>query len=289
MAVNFNRVCQYRKAPDHATNRRGMNVRETGSDQSCYAGRQDVKLLFSSRGAVSALVSAAFLMGSGGLNAQTPSDPAAPSQVQPERGRLRHLIQSYYLRNPDKDARTPPLTSGQKFGIAALKSFDALSFMYAGAYAGIAQAENQSPSWGQGGEGYAKRYGAAFADRAIDVHLTAAVFPILFHEDPRYFRMAHGSFFHRAGYAVSRILITRTDAGSDRFNFSELAGTAAAAGIGVAYYPVESRTAGDTLQRFGGQLGTDALFNLFKEFWPDVRHHPSRRANQGTIVASFEN
>ena len=177
----------------------------------------------------------------------------------------------------------------EKFRLAAVKSFDPVSFLYAGAYAGLSQAENQSASWGQGGVGYAKRYGAAYADRAIDTYLTVAAFPILFHEDPRYFRMIHGSFFHRVGYAVSRIVITRTDAGSNGFKVSELAGSAVAAGIGVAYYPAENRTASDTLQRFGGQLATDALFNVVKEFWPDLHHHRSRDTNHGTIVASFGN
>ena len=115
------------------------------------------------------LLSATLILGSASLYAQTPSDPANPERSQPEDSRMRHLIPSYYLLNPDRAAQTKPLTAGEKFRIAAVKSFDPVSFLYAGAYAGRAQAENQSPSWGQGGEGYAKRYGAAFADRAIDV------------------------------------------------------------------------------------------------------------------------
>jgi len=240
-----------------------------------------VKTIYSQR-VLRALLSAALLFGGASLKAQTPSDPADPHS------RMRALVPSYYLPNPDRAAQTLPLTPSEKFRLAAVKSFDPVSFLYAGAYAGLSQAENQSASWGQGGVGYAKRYGAAYADRAIDTYLTVAAFPILFHEDPRYFRMIHGSFFHRVGYAVSRIVITRTDAGSNGFNFSELAGSAAAAGIGVAYYPAENRTASDTLQRFGGQLATDALFNVFKEFWPDL-HHRSRDTNHGTIVASFGN
>ena len=81
----------------------------------------------------------------------------------------------------------------------------------------------------------------------------------------------------RMTYAVSRVAVTRTDAGESQANYSEFLGAATAAGIANLYYPAESRTMGYTMQKFGVQLASGALFNMLKEFWPDIRH---KRAHQ---------
>jgi len=107
--------------------------------------------------------------------------------------------------------------------------------------------------------------------------MTEAVVPWLVKQDPRYFRIGQGSFWHRTGYAVSRIWVTRTDAGHKAFNVSEIAGAGIAATISNAYYPQDSRGVSDTFSRWGIFVGEDTAFNILKEFWPDMRHKILKR------------
>jgi hypothetical protein len=110
----------------------------------------------------------------------------------------------------------------------------------------------------------------AYSDQVIGNMMTEAILPSLFREDPRYFRLGEGSAWHRAGYAATRILVTRTDSGSRRFNTSEVLGNGITAAIGNAYYP-DNRTFFDTTQRLYTQLATDSFSNVMKEFWPDIK------------------
>jgi len=163
-----------------------------------------------------------------------------------------------------------PITARQKFIIAAKDSFDYPLTLVAGGYSGLGQLTNENPSFGQGLEGYLKRVGTSYADQAGGNMMTEAVFPTLLHEDPRYFLLGTGSKLHRTCYALTRIFVTRTDSGGRRFNFSEVLGNATIVGISNAYYPDE-RTVGDNLLRLAQQLGTDAVSQVLKEFWPDVK------------------
>ena len=141
----------------------------------------------------------------------------------------------------------------------------------AAGFAGMYQFENEEPSFGQGVKGYFKRYGTSSVDQSMGNMLTEGVFPSLLHEDPRYFRQGVGGKWHRTGYALTRILVTRADNGTKRFNYSEFLGNSIAVAVSNAYYP-DDRTVGDNLQKLGLQLGTDAISNVMKEFWPDVKH-----------------
>jgi hypothetical protein len=227
------------------------------------------------------LGAACLIAGAGGLNAQT--DSATP-ESQPA-GRGFGALSNYTVSRDLTNVK--PMSSGEKWKLGTFEAFGPASFLLAGATAGIGQADNKFPTWGQGAEGFGKRYGAAFADRVVDNYLTGAVFPILLHEDPRYFRMGHGPFFHRLGYAVGRIAVARTDAGSSRANYSEFLGSAVAAGISNVYYPSDQRTFGYTAQTFGVQLATDTLFNVLKEFWPDVHHKLSKSGRTNPQSASL--
>jgi hypothetical protein len=102
--------------------------------------------------------------------------------------------------------------------------------------------------------------------------MTEAIVPALTREDPRYYTLGHGGFFKRTGYAVSRLLITRTDSGGRTFNISEIVGNGAGAGISNTYYPGRERTWTKTGQKWLTQIGLDGVFNVLKEFWPDINH-----------------
>lgn len=155
--------------------------------------------------------------------------------------------------------------------IAAKDTFDYPIWVMAAGFAGLYQIENENPSFGQGVKGYFKRYGTSLADQMMGNILTEGVFPVVLHEDPRYFRRGTGSKGARTWYAATRIFVTHTDSGAHRVNFSELLGNSIAVGVSNAYYP-DDRDLVDNLHKLGLQLGTDAFSNVLKEFWPDIKH-----------------
>jgi hypothetical protein len=175
----------------------------------------------------------------------------------------------------------PPLTVGQKFKVVARGVFDPFEFVLVGFVAGINQASNSNPTYGQGMQGYAKRYGTAYADNAIENFMASAVFPSVLHQDPRYYQMGQGGFWRRSEHAVSRVLITRSDSGQKQLNYSELGGGLAAAAISTyTYHPESERGIGNVLSVWGSQMGWDAVTYMIKEFWPDLRKHSRNRKNQ---------
>lgn len=167
--------------------------------------------------------------------------------------------------------KIPRLTASQKFKVVARSSFDPVQYPYYAFLAGIGQAERSEESYGQGAAGYGKRFGSAFADGTIENFMTGAIFPSLFRQDPRYFQSGKGSFLHRTSYAVSRVLVTRTDSRHNQLNFSEILGAGVSAGISNAYHPAGDRTVRNTMSVWGTQMGWDAVAFTVKEFWPDIR------------------
>jgi hypothetical protein len=195
--------------------------------------------------------------------------------------------------------QVPPLTAKQKFAVVTRGSFDYVLYPWYGFLSGISQWEDSEPAYGQGMEGYAKRYGTAFADGTIENFFTGAILPSVLHQDPRYFQLGHGSFVHRTLYAMSRNLITRTDSGKNQFNYSEVVGGALSAGISTyTYHPkshvfstpnppyyrfvASDRTLDNTLSVWGTQYGYDTLTLVVKEFWPDIRRKLKHHPNVGT-------
>ena len=163
-----------------------------------------------------------------------------------------------------------PLTARQKLSIAAHDTFDWPTFFVTGAFAGIYQAENQNPAFGQGMTGYAKRYSTTLADQMIGNMMTEGFLPVLLHDDPRFFRSGTGTTGARVKSALRQIIMTRADSGGWRFNAPEWLGNGATVGISSLYY-TSSRGFSSDMERFGMQIGTDALSNVLKEFWPDIK------------------
>jgi hypothetical protein len=177
----------------------------------------------------------------------------------------------------ESGAHVPPLTARQKFKVVARSSFDYVQVPWYGMLAGISQAENSEPGYGQGAEGYAKRFGSAYADGTIENFMAGAILPSLLHQDPRFYQESEGGFTHRAGYAVSRIFITRTDSGHHQFNYSEIFGSALAASISTySYHPHADKTVDNALSVWGSEVGYDTITILVKEFWPDIRRKLSK-------------
>jgi len=183
--------------------------------------------------------------------------------------RILWLFPNY--RTVDQEKSQPVITRREKLSIALNDSFDPYAFPVAGIFAGIAQLEDRPDAWDRGLDGYRKRFLAAFADQTISNLMAEGIFPIALKQDPRYLRLGRGGFWHRAGYALTRIFVTRTDAGERQFNYSELGGNAVMAGTSILYRPRADRTIGNASQTLGLQLAMDSVGNVGKEFWPDVK------------------
>jgi hypothetical protein len=209
----------------------------------------------------------------GGADASAPVSPALSNGTSNDR--LFFALPNFLSVEHAADA--PPLTSVQKFQVTARSAFDPVNFVWFGLLAGMSQAENSEPGYRQGWTGYAKRYAAYLGDGVIENFSTQAVFPALLHQDPRFFQSGQGGFWRRTRYAVSRIFVTRTDSGNAQFNYSEILGSAAAAGISTyTYHPRGDRTLPNTASVWGTQVGYDALTYVIKEFWPDLRRKVSK-------------
>lgn len=195
--------------------------------------------------------------------------PSDAKTDEPDR-RILGVLPNYRTVNPM--AVYAPITTRQKFSIALRDSFDWPNYIVSAGFAGLYQLEDSHPSFGQGLKGYAHRYWTSYVDQSMGNLMAEAVMPAMLHEDPRYFRKAEGTVKSRLFYSLTRVLVTRTDAGGRRFNFSEIVGNGVMASVGNAYYPDE-RGFADTMNRLSLQVGTDALSNVLKEFWPDIKRH----------------
>jgi hypothetical protein len=168
-------------------------------------------------------------------------------------------------------ARTPgALSTGEKFELFLSKSVSPPQLLGSLVFAGISQARDSLPGYGQGFDGYGKRLGSSLASGASSHFFGTFLLPGMLHEDPRYFVRMRGSFRVRAEYAVSRVLVTRTDAGQGAFNWGGTMGPLLAEGLANVYLPNSERTARKTFERYGIRIGFGALNNLVKEYWPTI-------------------
>lgn len=158
------------------------------------------------------------------------------------------------------------LNTKQKYSMAMRDTFDPFSFFSTSVVAGIEQARNAFPGYGQGAEGYGKRWGASFADGLTTDLLTHAVFPSLFHQDPRYFYQGSGSKRSRIFHAISYAFIARSDSGRMMPNYSYFLGDICSGALSNAYYPSSSRGAGLVFTNAAIGLAGRAAGNILREF-----------------------
>lgn len=176
-----------------------------------------------------------------------------------------------FLTVEDPQQRVAPLTVKQKFSLFARETFDPFTAASSAAGAALSQIDNDNPKYGRGGGPYAQRFGAAVADVTTQNFFADAVLASLFHEDPRYFRRGpEYRAWSRVGYALSRVVVTRTDSGLNTFNYSGILGMGLGIGLSNAYYPDSSVNGEEVASRFGTSLIATALGNLLPEFWPDI-------------------
>ncbi len=186
----------------------------------------------------------------------------------------------------------PPLTWKQKYHAVALGTFDPVQYPWWGFLSALDQAANSDAQLGQGLKGYAKRYGLVAGDGIVENFMVQAVFPSVLHQDPRFFQTSDGGFVHRAGYAISTMVITRGDSGHKQFNASEIFGAGFAAAIstysyhpkaahlGTPQYIASDRTFMNFASTWGTQVSLDTATIVVKEFWPDIRRKVFRKHDQ---------
>jgi hypothetical protein len=180
-----------------------------------------------------------------------------------EKQRVLGFIPNFYVTYVPNAA---PLNTKQKFELAWKSTLDPVTFAITGAVAGIQQANNQFSGYGQGAQGYAKRYGASYADVAISTFIGGAILPSIFKQDPRYFYKGTGSKRSRAFYAIANSVICKGDNGHWQTNYSGILGGLAAGGISNLYYPASDRGAGLTFENAAIGIGATAAANLLQEF-----------------------
>jgi hypothetical protein len=170
------------------------------------------------------------------------------------------------------NTQLPPLSTHEKFVLAAQDSIlDYSSYTWAAILAGQAMALNSDPELGHGAAGYGRYYWRTFVDGVSGTFFTEAIVPALTHEDPRYYTLGKGGFFHRSGYAISHSFVTKTDSGSTSFNWSEVGGNGMEAALANLYYPPQERGLSQTALNWGTQMESAVLNHFFQEFWPDIR------------------
>jgi hypothetical protein len=206
---------------------------------------------------------------------QTGSSPSSTQSQQNGSGdnqqtnRILWVMPNYRAVSPD--TQLPPLSVKEKFVLATHDSLDYTSGLFAGFLAGYEYAEHEYPEFHAEYGGYARYLWRAFADQAVGNYFTEAIVPAFTREDPRYYTLGHGGVWHRTEYALTRLVVTKTDSGKTRFNISEILGNGMGASVSDLYYPAQERTFRKTTENWGTQVAADGIANVVKEFWPDVR------------------
>ena len=193
----------------------------------------------------------------------TPVELAQEQIRDQEKQRVLGFIPNFYVSYIPNAA---PLNTRQKFELAWKSTIDPVTFGITGAIAGIQQANNQFSGYGQGAQGYAKRYGASYTDIVTSTFIGGAILPSLFKQDPRYFYKGTGSKRSRVFYAIANSVICKGDNGHWQTCYSTLIGGIAAGGISNLYYPASDRGAALTFENAAIGIGATAAANILQEF-----------------------
>lgn len=237
--------------------------------------------------------------------AQQTSEPAslppAPSPKQdqtqpaqnPEHTRLETTLDVLSKRSvffPELAHNSGPLDAHQKLELAVDETVAPSRFLGSAFTAGIGQARDSLGGYGEEWAGYGKRFGSSVASNASDHFFGTFLLPSLLHQDPRYFVKFYGSTFQRIGYAIERVVVTRTDDGRPVFNWSHIGGALLAESLATSYLPSSEQTAAKTFTRFGVRIGWSAIDNVVKEYWPTIfkslrmeKVTPTRQPDPGTV------
>jgi hypothetical protein len=205
-----------------------------------------------------------------------PVEVATEEVKEQEHQRVFGFIPNFYVTYHEDAA---PLTTKLKFQLAWKSSTDPITIAGAGFLAGLQQAGDQYSEFGQGAEGYGKRFGALYADVFASTFLSGAVFPTLLKQDPRYFYKGTGSTRSRILRAVSNSILCKGDNGRWQANYSNIAGSFAGAAVASSYYPTHNQ-GGVILSNGVVRLGESSLAGIVQEFVARHLTKSSKRQSQ---------
>ncbi len=194
--------------------------------------------------------------------------------------RIFWIIPNFMTTN-DQPENEGPLTPAQKYNIAWHQFWDESAHFGNIIQAGISQAADGIPHYGEGWGAFGERYLAQEGDQFTGAFLIYGILPNMLHQDPRYFRKGRGSALYRIAYAASRVLIARTDSGRNTFNASQVFGQLGQAGISLSYYPKQDRDVHGLFVGWAVNQTYNVGWNQLKEFTPDLnafirRHHKKK-------------
>ena len=204
---------------------------------------------------------------------------------QEERQRILGVVPNF--NTVESSAGVPSLSPGQKFHLMYKSSVDPFVFVADAFVAGISQARNSNPGFGQGAEGYFKRFGASYLDTADGNLWGNAILPIVFKEDPRYFRLGSGTFTHRFLYSAATTVWCKRDNGTWGPNYANVLGNFISGGISNAYYPAADRGFGQTVDGaltvtaegvIGAELSNSGLTS------PDISSRSTRQRRSSAAI-----
>jgi len=295
-----------------------------------------LSIKFAGKLLVSLVLADLFSLLSAAQQTSPPSNPEPPAQTQPQTSAQDRKTLPAQQAPPDKSSQdasakgkvagtsndrilfalpnfltlengghVPPLTAKEKFAVVARGTFDPVQYPWWGLLSAIGQAGNSEAAYGQGWAAYGKRYGTTAADSTIENFMVGAVLPAVLHQDPRFYQSSKGGFARRAGYAISRVFVTRGDSGHTQFNASEIVGSALSASISTfSYHPRSTylstptnphmfvgsdRTLVNAANVWGSQLFLDTITIAVKEFWPDIHRKLSHKDKSDAAGAAGSN
>jgi hypothetical protein len=204
---------------------------------------------------------------------QPPDAPSASQQQGGQHAGQDQVVSQHSIFFPNLATDRTPLRVSQKAELWVKNSVAPSAFLGSAFGAGIAQATNSPSGYGQGAEGYGKRFGAAMATHATTEFAGTFVIASLARQDPRYFVHGQGTFGQRFGHAISRVVVAPNDGGGYGFNWGGVFGPLVGETVANAYLPVHEQTGARTAQRYAVELGVKAGTNVLREFWPDIFKH----------------
>ena len=193
----------------------------------------------------------------------------APHETNPLQGTMSFL-QRKSVFFPNLATNSGPLSPWQKFKLGANNSISLATIFGALAGAGYGQAINSPEGYGQGGEGYGKRFGAEMARSASANLFGTFLIASAFHEDPRFYVRKHYSFMQSVKYAAVRVVVTRSDSGEQVVNLADIFGPLAGEALANTYYPEGNRDVSSTFIRYGSDLGWKFGGNFIRQYWPKI-------------------
>ena len=214
----------------------------------------------------------------GAPTGQAPETPPPTTLEKVSGAALYNLLQEKSIVFPDIALSTERLSTGEKFQLFVDNSVSVHTITWAMLGSAVGQADESPTGFGEGWDGYAKRFGSSMGRQASSEFFGTFVLASALHEDPRFYAEVNPTFKHAVKYSVQRVFVIRNDNGRDVMNWSGLLGPAMSEGLANVYWPERNRTAGDTFFRYGLDLATRAGGNMLREYWPvfygKIRHAP---------------